>query len=203
MAIDTSDPKVQKSLLIILVLCGLGYGYYSYIFKPKVEEIGKASAELLNVESEVATARIIAQASDTTDLRLELVRRTEELELIKSLLPTSENLSELLEQVTHVADRSGVKPALFEPAAPIQHEMYQERPYRVTLRGGFHETAKFLSEVASLPRIIKPTGVSMVRKKRKGEGELEDKSLTAQMTLTTYLLVQSSAKTEQKDKKRQ
>jgi len=168
-----------------------------------VEEIGKASAELLNVESEVATARIIAQASDTTDLRLELVRRTEELELIKSLLPTSENLSELLEQVTHVADRSGVKPALFEPAAPIQHEMYQERPYRVTLRGGFHETAKFLSEVASLPRIIKPTGVSMVRKKRKGEGELEDKSLTAQMTLTTYLLVQSSAKTEQKDKKRQ
>ena len=136
----------------------------------------------------MAFARNIVEASDTAFLRLQLERRTEELEMIKSLLPTQENLSELLERMTHVADRTGVKAALFQPATPIQHEMYQERPYKVTLRGGFHETAVFLSEVASLPRIIKPSGLSLVRKSGRETGE-ED-ILTAEMTLTTYLLVQ-------------
>ena len=188
MAFNLSDPKVQKSLLIILLVGGLAYVYHGYVYGPKLEEIEKVSAELKKVETEVAHARAIVEASDTAFLRQQLERRSEELELIKSLLPTRENLSELLEQVTHVADRTGVKAALFEPVTPIQHEMYQERPYKVTLRGGFHETAMFLSEVASLPRIIKPSGLSLVRKARREPGEEE--ILTAEMVLTTYLLVQ-------------
>lgn len=188
MAFSLSDPKVQKSLLIVLLIGGLGYLYQGYYYGPKLEEIEKVSAELRKVETELAYARNIVEVSDTASLRQELERRSEELELIKLLLPTRENLSELLEQVTHVADRTGVKAALFEPATLIQHEMYQERPYKVTLRGGFHETAMFLSEVASLPRIIKPSGLSLVRKARREPGEEEN--LTAKMTLTTYLLVQ-------------
>ena len=199
MAVSLSDPKVQKSLLIILLLGGMAYGYHGYVYGPKMEKIEKVSAELKKVETEVAYARTIVEASDTAFLRQQLERRTEDLELIKSLLPTQENLSELLERVTHVADRTGVKAALFEPATPIQHEMYQERPYKVTLRGGFHETAVFLSEVASLPRIIKPSGLSLVRKTRRETGEEE--ILTAEMTLTTYLLVQGLEQKQEKTTK--
>ena len=188
MAVSLSDPKVQKSLLIVLLICGMAYVYYGYVYGPKMEKIEKVSAELKKVEAEVAFARNIVEASDTAFLRQQLERRTEELELIKSLLPTQENLSELLERVTHLADRTGVKATLFQPATPIEHEMYQEHPYKITLRGGFHETAVFLSEVASLPRIIKPSGLSLVRKSGSETGE-ED-ILTAEMTLTTYLLVQ-------------
>ncbi|MBN2287996.1 MAG: type 4a pilus biogenesis protein PilO [Candidatus Glassbacteria bacterium] len=200
MAIDTSDPKIQKSLFVMLVVIGLGYLYYAYMYGPKVEEITKALSELKKVESELDEARAFVESSDTAFLRVQLDRTSQELDLIKSLLPTSENLAELLEQVTHVADRTGVKSALFEPSAPVQHEIYQERPYKVTLRGGFHETAMFLSEVASLPRIIKPSGLSMVRKARKGPEEEE--LLTAQMVLTTYLLVEKPPETKQEVKKK-
>lgn len=197
MAIDTSDPKVQKSILVVFVLCLAGYLYYAYVYEPKAEEVTKVKSELEKVEAELAGARDFVANSDTALLRLQLERTTEDLELIKSLLPTSENLSELLEQVSWVANQAGVKSALFEPATPIQYEMYQERPYKVTLRGGFHETAMFLSEVASLPRIIKPSGVSLLRISRK-EREEED-ILTAKMTLTTYLLVDKPKQAVPKD----
>jgi type IV pilus assembly protein PilO len=204
MALDTSDPKIQKSILVIFVLCLAGYLYFAYAYEPKTAEVAKVKSELQKVETELAGARDFVENSDTALLRLNLERTTEDLELIKSLLPTSENLSELLEQVSRVADRAGVKSALFEPGTPIQYEMYQERPYKVTLRGGFHETAIFLSDVASLPRIIKPSGLSLLRMARKDREDAD--ILTAKMTLTTYLLTdkpkQAAVKDNQNDKKK-
>jgi len=204
MAVSLSDPKVQKVILVIFAVGLVGYLYYEYFFKSKAEEIEKVAAELIKVDFELKTARAIVQASDTVLLRQQLERSKEELDLISGLLPSSENLPALLEQVTRVADRSGVKSALFEPAAPIQHEIYQERPYKVTLRGGFHETALFLSEVASLPQIIKPAGLSMVRKVRRPaeQPRAEEKSLIAEMTLTTYLLIEAPKETAGKNAKK-
>ena len=108
-------------------------------------------------------------------------------------------MPDLLEQVTRTAFRLGVKFALFEPRPPIQHELYQERPYAVTLRGGYHQTAMFLADVSSLAQIIKPSGMSMVRESREGLDEGE--TLTAELTLTTYLMVASPSQATQQERK--
>ncbi|MEA2064000.1 MAG: type 4a pilus biogenesis protein PilO [Gemmatimonadota bacterium] len=193
MALDTSDPRFKKALLIVMLAGGLAYGYHTYMFGPQQEKIDKVAGELEDLESKLDIARIIVQSQDTVLLRRTLEQRNQELELVESLLPESEDISELLEQLTRVADRIGVKSALFEPGPPVQHELYQERPYKVTLHGGYHQVAMFLSDVASLPRIIKPSGLSIVREKNRERPEKEVP--TARMTLTTFLLIKSPGKT--------
>jgi len=187
MAIDTSDPRFQKALLVFMVVVGVCYGYFMYVYGPKKEQLEKTEVEVKKLSMELRSARALVQAADTLLLIRELEKRQRQLELVKALLPEKENLAELLESITRIGERSGVKFALFEPKAPIQHELYQERPYAVTLRGGYHQTARFLTEVASLPQIVKPMGLSMVRDIR--EDSSPGETLTAEITLTTYLMV--------------
>jgi len=187
MALNTSDPKFQKAALIIIFVLGACYGYFTYIYGPKVEKIEKVDSELKKVEQSVATARAVVQVADTVLLQQELTKRQGELAMVEKLLPSKENLSELLEVVVRLGNQAGVDFALFEPQTPIQHEIYQEQPYKVTLRGGFYQTAQFLAEVAGLGQIIKPMGLSLVRDTRDGAGPKE--TLTAELTLTTYLMI--------------
>ena len=189
MAFDTSDPKVQKALLVVLVLAGGCYGYWMYILGPKREAVAKAEQEFAAVASSVESARAVVTAGDSVALRMELEKRQKELQLAQKLLPDRENLPVLLRAITRTGELNNLDFTLFEPQTPIQHELYQEQPYKVQLRGGYHQTARFLSEVAGMDMIVKPTSLSMVRdnSQNKPEGE----TLTADVTLTTYLLIQA------------
>ncbi|MBW7996649.1 MAG: type 4a pilus biogenesis protein PilO [Candidatus Glassbacteria bacterium] len=197
MAFDTSDPKVQKALLVVLMLAGSCYGYWMYILGPKNEAVAKAEQELATVTRSVETARALEAASDTAALRLELEKRRRELELAQQLLPDKENLPVLLRSVTRTGELFNLDFVLFEPQAPVQQELYQERPFKLTVRGGYHQTARFLSEVADMDLIVKPTSLSMVRDTR--ENVPGGGTLTAEIILTTYLLIPAPPQTgEQK-----
>ncbi|MFH1071771.1 MAG: type 4a pilus biogenesis protein PilO [Candidatus Glassbacteria bacterium] len=187
MAINASNPKFQKALLIVLGVIGGGYLYWMYVFRPQLEEVTKVEGELMTVQSNLATARAVVQAADTLLLTDELAKRLHDLALAEELLPAKENLPALLSEISSLGQTNGIDFTLFEPKTPIQHEMYQERPYALTIHGGFHQTARFLSDVASLPQVIKPTALSLVRDVSEGAGQGE--TLTAKLTLTTYLLI--------------
>jgi type IV pilus assembly protein PilO len=187
MALDTSNPKFQKAALIVLVLLAACYGYFAYIYSPKVERMEKVESELEQVKQSVNTARAVAQAADTLILQTELAKRQDELAMVEKLLPSKENLPELLEGVSRLGQQAGVNFALFEPQALIQHEIFQERPYKVILRGGFHQAARFLAEVAGMSQVVKPMSLSLVRDSRESSGSKE--TLTAELTLTTYLMI--------------
>jgi type IV pilus assembly protein PilO len=200
MALDTSNPKFQKAAFVILVVVAASIGYFMYIYQPKNGALIALEAEIKKNESSLNTARAVVQAADTTMLIQELEKREHDLAMLESLLPEKENLPQLLEGITIIGGQRGISFALFEPKTPVQHELYQEQPYNVTFRGGYHQTAGFLSDVASLPQIVKPTGLSMARDTR--EGGSPGETLTAKVTLTTYLMIQAPVdKKEKKEKK--
>ena len=201
MAFNTSDPKVQKALLVMLVLVGGCYGYWMYILGPKREEVAKAKDQYTAMAQAVKSAQAVATAGDTAALRQELIKRETELQLAQQLLPSSENLPGLLRSITRNGELNNLDFALFEPQAPIQHEFYQERPFKVKIRGGFHETARFLSDVAGMEQIVKPTSLSLVRDMRPDSPEGE--TLTADVVLTTYLLIAAPPKTANEQQKGQ
>jgi len=192
MALNTGDPKFQRAILIVLVIAAVGYGYFAYIFGPRQENVKMVEAELSRVEQSLATARAVALSVDTLLLSDELSRREGELALAEQLIPEKENLAKLLETITTIGGEDGVDFTLVEPKAPVQHEIYQERPFAVTLRGGFHQTARFLADVAGLPQVVKPVKLSIVRDTRQDATPAE--TVTAQLTLTTYLMIAAPPK---------
>ena len=133
MALDTSDPKFQKAALVVLVVLAACYGYFSYIYGPKAEEMEKAQKELGSVEQQVTTARAIVQSADTLLLQNELSKRQQELVLVEALLPDNENLAILLPDGGEILRHPSVSRADAQRAGVLRDfrpRLFGQRPHR-------------------------------------------------------------------------
>lgn len=69
-------------------------------------------------------------------------------------LPRSTDVPDLLEDITHTGLGSGLKFDAITPGKEESVEFYSVLPIDLTVRGGFHGLAGFMSGVAALPRIV-------------------------------------------------
>ncbi len=69
-------------------------------------------------------------------------------------LPNSTEVPELLVDITQAGLGRGLEFVLFKPEKETPKEFYAELPISIEVRGGYHELAGFVSDVAALPRIV-------------------------------------------------
>ena len=81
---------------------------------------------------------------------------------LEQLIPLSEEVPALLESLAAEARRSGLGDLAFiRPGADEPNPFYTRRSYEISVDGGYHEVARFLTAIASLPRIVTPAGLEM------------------------------------------
>ena len=82
----------------------------------------------------------------------------EEMEVILNSmlrqLPSKNEMSDLIVDVSQTALASGIDNELFEPGAEVLKEFYAEKPIKLKMLGKFHNFGEFVSGVASLPRVV-------------------------------------------------
>ena len=72
----------------------------------------------------------------------------------------------------------------FTPGETTPGVHYNRRTFQLSVRGGYHEIGRFLSEIGSLPRIITPIGLDLYpQTSRTGSNVLE-----ASFMIETYVL---------------
>jgi type IV pilus assembly protein PilO len=69
-------------------------------------------------------------------------------------LPNTTEVPDLLVDITQAGLGRGLEFALFRPEKEQPKDFYAEMPISVEVRGGYHELAQFISDVAALPRIV-------------------------------------------------
>ncbi len=69
-------------------------------------------------------------------------------------LPSKNEMSDLIVDVSQTALASGIDNELFEPGAEILKEFYAEKPISLRMVGKYHQFGAFVSGVASLPRVV-------------------------------------------------
>jgi type IV pilus assembly protein PilO len=82
-----------------------------------------------------------------------------------------------------------VKFTLFKPQPPTDGEYYTEYPVEVSVVGGFHEAAAFLSEIANLSRIV---NVSKLKMATFEKGRVEE-TVQATFIASAYTLKRGAA----------
>ena len=81
---------------------------------------------------------------------------------LEQLIPRNEEVPALLEALAAEARRSGLGDLAFiRPGEGEANPFYTKRSYEVSVVGGYHEVARFLTAVASLPRIVTPMELEM------------------------------------------
>ncbi len=105
--------------------------------------------------------KLLAQGS-VEDLRRRLEGYRASLELMRRLVPDRNEVANLMDEISTRAKIRGVQVAQFQPLPPEPGPSpFQTYKYQYSVIGRFDQLGEFLSDVASLQRIIVPVDLTL------------------------------------------
>jgi type IV pilus assembly protein PilO len=161
MALPPLDPQQRKQLLYGgALLALLAFGFYDRVYTPRKAGMAELETRLEQLKTVNTRSRAITRGGSTEmDQQLALYRQ--QLELAEGLIPSDEELPNLLDAISAEAQRTGVELTLIQPVGATEEEYYTRRVYDMAVVGGYHQIGEFLTRVASLPRIVTPTNLTV------------------------------------------
>lgn len=176
----------QKFILAGLLLVGLAYVGHHYVYIPRAAKLAAVEERLASLRAQNSTARILVAQGGEGAVEERLAEYSDQLVRVEGLIPSAEELPDLLDAISTEARRTGVELSLIQPTGAVAADYYTRRTYDLAVLGSYHQIAEFLSLVGSLPRIITPTDLIITMQ----EGTLRDGNprLEARFAIETYVL---------------
>ena len=103
-------------------------------------------------------------------------------------LPGETEIPSLIVDISQTGLGAGLQEKLFQPQPEVPKDFYAEKPITISLSGGYHEIANFVSGVAALPRIVTLHDINITP----GNPDNFD-SLTMQVTAKTYRYIEEES----------
>jgi len=188
--IDLRDPNIQVAFMVTLVAITIAHVFFMtemlpFGFQRRGQEIANLEHEYEVLSADLMKAK--QTASRLPQVRAEYEALSAQWDEAKGMLPTQQEMAEVLSQVTVAGQRSGVDFLLFEPKPAAPREIYFEHPIDVTVAGGYHQVGMFLSRVSNLPRIINVNSVDLKNVTDPDDPE-GNEIVEASMSLAAYTL---------------
>ncbi|MBA2670902.1 MAG: type 4a pilus biogenesis protein PilO [Gemmatimonadetes bacterium] len=192
---ESMDPQKRKKILIgLLLFGGLMYLGYDYVYRPRAESVAALETRLETLELQNRTARALTAQNGTDEVERRVGLHREQLRRVEGLIPSSEELPDLLDAISAEARRAGVELARIQPMGATAEQFYTRRTYEIGVYGTYHQIGEFLSQVGSLPRIITPINLNLAvrgEQTTKGNPQLE-----ARFSIETYVLPAEATRAE-------
>jgi type IV pilus assembly protein PilO len=157
-------PTSQRDQVLFAVgfIAVLGAAAYWYLvdtpqralFVAKQAHIDTLSAGNQKARAQLARGNVAQIKAEADSLRANL-------DVLRQLVPASNEVPALVEQVSNAARRVRLDLAGIDPQPPIEGEMFDTYRYQVKLNGSYHEIAQVLANIASLNRVVAPINLSL------------------------------------------
>jgi type IV pilus assembly protein PilO len=161
MALLPKNPRDQKMVAVAVVAFALAALYWNFVWTPRQTQLAELAVRLDTLDARNATARARIAQGTAADLEAEAARYARDLEVMRLLVPTGNELPSLIEQVSTAARREGLDLSSIEPQPIVHGETFDTYRYKVTVTGGYHALAEFMTNVGSLTRIVAPVNVNL------------------------------------------
>lgn len=162
MAIGDSLTKREQTFIGVAVISVLlAAAYWWFLYSPKSDELAALESRLVRLETANQRARSDIAKGSVDKLRAEVAKDARTLEIMRTLVPTSNEVPALLEDISTAARRVGLDLASVEPLPVIRGEDFDTYRYQLAVIGSYHTIGEFLSNVGSLRRIVAPVTLEM------------------------------------------
>jgi type IV pilus assembly protein PilO len=135
------------------LLFGLAVVGYQYMIKPANSHLAEAKGRLETKLTQFSKFGKAATAAEGLTKQLEELE--EAIKFFESKLPPKSQVHVVLEQVTVIAQKQGLKPKTIRTLKKKDNSGYIEQPLEMELVGNFSSFYSFLLELEKLPRIMK------------------------------------------------
>lgn len=172
----------QKNKIIVfasVLIIFLGVFYFLF-FQPNYDDIGKLTAQVSAANEELKKVRKAARDLPLYQKELEEVRS--KFEATSVLLPKSQEIPNLLRNISDLGRNAGLDFLSFTPGQEIPKDFYAEIPIDIQIKGPYHNLGVFLDKVSKLERIVTVNNI----KTDKVDQEKNEISLNSSCRLVTY-----------------
>lgn len=184
----TQREQLLTGLGFIGIAAAVAFWYFAY--NPTTATLATLSAHVDSVERLNRQARVDLARGTAQQLDAEAAAYEKNLGMMRALVPTTNEVPALLENVSTAARRVGLDLASVEPVPVVEGEQFDTYRYKVSVMGGYHELAEFLTNVGSLDRIMAPVGIDLKQHsgdKGKARQKPGESLLDASFQLQTYV----------------
>jgi type IV pilus assembly protein PilO len=190
MALLPTSQRDQGFVAVGMIAAALSVAYFMYVYQPKSAELVKMSEHVEALAKANAEAKAEMAKGSANELRAQAKMYSENLDLMRQLVPTGNEVPALLEQVSTAARRVGLDIGTVDPQPVIPGDEFDTYRYKITIVGGYHDVGQFLTNVGSLTRIIAPVNLKLspatvdVAKRHVRNG---DQALQSEFEMQTYV----------------
>jgi type IV pilus assembly protein PilO len=174
-SLDMNDvgrwPFLFRALTIGIIFVAVTAGaVYYFVIKQKMPVLEAAQAQ----EQQLRGAFELKQrkAANFDAYKAQLAEIEESFGAMLRQLPGKTEVPSLLVDISQTGLAAGLEEELFRPQGELVREFYAELPITIRLSGTYHELARFVSDVAALPRIVTIHDVSLKKQKDDAGGDL-------------------------------
>ena|SRR5687767_4309203 len=190
MAINLSLSKLpwygQVGAFVALSLVGAAL-FWNFYAQPAQAALEIRQGELTRLRGEID--RGLATARRLPEFRKEVGSLQAQLGRLRTVLPSEQDVGDLLDRVNEMATQSNLTIRGFTPRAVAKKTMHAEWPIGLQLEGTYHDLGAFLERVSKFPRIIN-VGEIKIKTRDPQTGRA---TVTAECTATTFVLAEPGA----------
>lgn len=190
MAIGANMTKREQILAGIAVAAVLFAGLYWYfLYNPKSKELVATAAHVDSLDRANQSARASIARGSVQKLTAQAKEYDLDLKVMRQLVPRSNEVPALLEDISTAARRVGLDLSAVEPMPVVSGEQFDTYRYKLAVTGGYHAIGQFLSNVGSLNRIIAP--VTLVANPHNVTDKTKTRLKKGESLIDTQFLVQT------------
>ena len=162
MAIGANLSKRDQSMVAVAVLSLALAGAYGYfMWMPKRDELNTIQEHVDALDKKNQQAKADLANGSVQRLKAQAAEYQASLKVLQQLVPTTNEVPALLENVSTAARRVGLDLASVEPMPVLNGEQFDTYRYKLSVKGGYHALAGFLTNVGSLNRIVAPVALDV------------------------------------------
>jgi type IV pilus assembly protein PilO len=186
MAVGPKTTRELGMLVISLLFLGCIGGYWYLAYSPEQEQQGTIQQHISALEESNQRAKAELAKGSVNDLRAQALRYQQNLQLMRQLVPTSNEVPALLEQVSTAARRVDLELDGVSPEPVINGDAFDTYRYQIQVTGDYHSLAEFLTNVGSLTRIVAPVNLRLNPSAANGKSRTHA-FLTSKFEIQTYV----------------
>lgn len=164
----------------------VGLGIYWIVIEDKYPALQRVEQEEITLRDVFENKQ--RKAANYDAYRAQLAQIEQSFGTMLRQLPGETEIPSLIVDISQTGLASGLQEKLFQPQPEVPKDFYAEKPITISLSGGYHEIANFVSGVAALPRIVTLHDINITP-----DDPDNFDSLTLQVTAKTYRYIEEES----------
>jgi Tfp pilus assembly protein PilO len=164
----------SKTVPVFLAFVALLIGYMAYSgtgigligmhgLQEKMAHADSLRDSLAVLQVKIDTAKKDIARESVEDVQKRVANYRASLALLRTLVPEQREVTNLLDDVTQRSRVRGVRMTGFQPSPPVSGPVpFDTYSYQFVVVGHYHQVAEFLTDIASLRRIMVPGDVKLL-----------------------------------------